>query len=48
MYLRGIKTSSTAFSCTCQPNKNDVQLDNVSAVRNDLYVGVRQSLINQI
>lgn len=35
-YLRGIKTSKTAFSCTCHPKRKDVHPDNVSAVRNDL------------
>lgn len=47
-HLSGTRTRSTAFSCTCQPNKNDVQPDKVKAVRNDLYLGLRQSLINQI
>lgn len=47
-YLRGTRISKTAFSWTCQPNKKEVYPQSVSAVKNDLYVGEIQSLINQI
>jgi hypothetical protein len=46
-YLRGTRTSKTAFSCTCQPNKKDVYPQSVNTVRNDLYVGFNQSLMRR-
>jgi hypothetical protein len=46
-HLRGTRTSKTAFSWTCQPNRKDVYPQRVNAVKNDLYVGEIQSLINQ-
>lgn len=47
-HLRGTKTSKTAFSWTCQPNRKDVYPQSVSAVKKDLYVGVNQSFRSQI
>lgn len=47
-YLRGARTSSMAFSCTCQPNMKEVHPHSVRAVTNDLYVGARQSLTRYI
>ena len=35
-HLRGTRTSSIAFSCTCQPNIKDVHPHSVRAVTNDL------------
>lgn len=47
-YLSGTKTSNTAFSWTCQPNRKDEYPHSVNEVRKDLYVGVNQSLPRKI